>query len=146
MVRNPVQSARSGIGPFASHVLNLTQSIDKKSENLLWEKWRCITDIDKLFLTLNNIFTQNTNKLPYASWKTLSFQRNSVLGPKRYFSELIASCSFMPTSPNMYVHYVGPNTLVFIHKKTYFKKFWLVKPLKTACLSSDSRLAFMNKI
>ena len=30
VVRNPVQSANSGIGPFASWVLNLTQSIHKK--------------------------------------------------------------------------------------------------------------------
>ena len=30
LVRNPVQSANSGIGPFASQGLNLTQSIHKK--------------------------------------------------------------------------------------------------------------------
>ena len=33
--------------PFASQILNLTQSIDKKSENLQWEKCRFITDIEK---------------------------------------------------------------------------------------------------
>ena len=56
-----VQAAKSGIGPFASQILNLTQSIDKKSENLQWEKCRFITEIEKKrFLTQNDIFTQNT--------------------------------------------------------------------------------------
>ena len=32
-----VQAAKSGIGLFASQILNLTQSNDKKSENLQWE-------------------------------------------------------------------------------------------------------------
>ena len=44
-----VQAAKSGIGPFASRILNLTQSIDQKSENLQWEKCRYITNIDNTF-------------------------------------------------------------------------------------------------
>ena len=55
-----VEAAKSGIGPFASRILNLTQSIDKKSKNLQWENYRYIKDIKKRFLTMHNIFTQNT--------------------------------------------------------------------------------------
>ena len=47
--RSPVQSANSRIGPFASRVLNLNQSIHQKNENLQWEKCRYITDIEKTF-------------------------------------------------------------------------------------------------
>ena len=45
----PVQSANSGIGLFASRVLNLNQSIHKKNENFQWEKCRYIKDIEKTF-------------------------------------------------------------------------------------------------
>ena len=48
--------------------------------------------------------------------KNTFFQWNGVLGPKRYFTELIASCSLMPTSPNLEVHLIGPKIFVFIPK------------------------------
>ena len=50
-------------------------------------------------------------------------QQNGVLGPKRFFPELIASCSFMPTLPNLQDHYVGPQMLVFIHKNIFLQCF-----------------------
>ena len=42
LVRNPVQSVNSGIGPFSSRVLNLNHLIHKKNENLQWEKCRYV--------------------------------------------------------------------------------------------------------
>ena len=78
-----VQSANSGIGPFASRVLNLTQSIHKKSENLQWEKCRYITDKEKHFLTLHNIFTQNTSKVDLRVMKNTFFNEMVVWGQKK---------------------------------------------------------------
>ena len=47
--------------------------------------------------------------------------QNGVLGPKIFFPELNASCSFMPTLPNLKDHYVGPQMLVFIHKNIFLQ-------------------------
>ena len=61
--------------------------------------------------------------------KKTFFQLNSVLGPTRYFPELIASCSLMPTSPNLKVHKMGPKIFVFIIQK-YFKEVLTDKAFK----------------
>ena len=126
MVRNPVQSANSKIEPFASRVLNLTQPIHKKSENLQWEKCRYITDIEKTFSDTAQYFHSKHLKNGPKRHEKYFFQWNGILRPKRYFPKFIASCSFMPTSPNFEVHYVGPKMFVFIHKQILLRSFeWL---------------------
>ena len=51
--------------------------------------------------------------------KKENFQRNGVLGPKRFFSsKFIATCFFMPTSPNLFWTQNGSLFLLFV--KTYF--------------------------
>ena len=94
---SPVQSANSRIGSFASRVLNLTQSIHQKNENLQWEKCRYITDIEKTFSDTARYFHSKHLKNGPKRHKKHFFQWNGVLGPKIYFPTLIASCSFMPT-------------------------------------------------
>ena len=93
-----VQAAKSGIGPFASQILNLTQSIDnKKSENLQWEKCKYLTDIEKTFSDTAQYFHSKHLKNEPERHEKHFFQWNGVLGPKRYFPNFIASFSFMPT-------------------------------------------------
>ena len=70
----------------------------QKSEVLQWEKCWYKAPIEKMFLTLYNIFIQ-TPKNDLRLIKNNFFQWYSVLGLNRYFPALIASCSFMPTSP-----------------------------------------------
>ena len=54
LIRNPVQSAKSGIGPFEPSSID---SINwQKNENLQWGKWRYKADIEKTFSDTGQYF------------------------------------------------------------------------------------------
>ena len=54
------------------------------------------------------------------------------LGPKIYFPEFIARFSLKPTSPNLYVHYVGSNIFSRLrqsHVSAPQTPLWLTDPV-----------------
>ena len=86
--RSPVQSANSRIGPFASQVLNLTQSIHQKNENLQWEKCRYITDKEKTFSDTARYFhSKHLKNGPNRHKKTL-FSMKWYFKAKKIFSKI----------------------------------------------------------
>ena len=69
----------------------------QKSENLQWEKYRYITDIEKTFSDTAQYFHSKHLRNLLKCHEKHVFQCNGVSGPERYFPKLIASCSFMLT-------------------------------------------------
>ena len=91
-----------------------------------WEKCRNKPDIEKTFSDTAQYFHSKHLKNGPKRHEKHFFQWNGILRPKRYFPKFIASCSFMPTSPNFEVHYVRPKMFVFIHKQILLRSFeWL---------------------
>ena len=91
LVSHPVQSANSGIGPFASQVLNLNQPIHKESENSQWEKCRYKTVIEKMFSDTAQYFhSKNLKKLHKCPEKHFFFFNGMVFqGQKEIFKDLL---------------------------------------------------------
>ena len=135
MVRNPVQSANSGIGPFASRVLNLTRSINKENEKLQWEKCRYIKDIEKMFSDTAQYFHSIHLKYWPKLHKKNFFSMEWCFRAKKIFSKIYCELLLYANLTKLIGSLYSTHKDNFYSSKNISKKFWLVNPLNTACLS-----------
>ena len=134
MVTIPVQSANSGIGPFASRVLNLTQSIHQKNQNLQWEKCRYIKDIEETFSDTAQYFhSKHLKNSPKRKKKTL-FSMKLCFRAKKIFSKIYCELLLHAKLTKLIGSLYSTHKDNFYSSKNISKKFWLVNPLNNACL------------